>query len=109
VPDGGEVEAVYASDVAALTPALERFSRGAAVLVIEGAMWSRQIFTHLTIDRALPILCRWQVELIVLTQLGRTLPPHPKLEREVAVRCERAIQAYDGMELRLGSGPRVDW
>lgn len=97
----GDVQIVYASDVARLTSSLERFSRGASALVIDGAMWRRRIFTHLTIDRALPTLCSWQVERIVLTQIGRTLPPHRALEGEVAVRCGRAIPAYDGMELTL--------
>ena len=92
---------VYASDVSELTPDLERFSRGASLLVIDGAMWRRQIFTHLRIDQALPELCRWKVERIVLTQLGKTLPDHPRLVREVADLCERASPAHDGLELAL--------
>jgi phosphoribosyl 1,2-cyclic phosphodiesterase len=95
----GDLQIVYASDVAYLTGSLERFCKGASVLVIDGAMWGRQIFTHLTIDRALPELCTWHVGRIVLTQIGKTLPPHRTLEREVAARCERAIPAYDGMRL----------
>jgi hypothetical protein len=63
-------------------------------------MWQRQIFTHLTIDRALPVLCAWDVERIFLTQIGKTAPRHEKLGREVAARCERARPAYDGMVIR---------
>jgi phosphoribosyl 1,2-cyclic phosphodiesterase len=92
---------VYASDVARLTPELERFARGAAVLVIDGAMWKRQLFSHLTIDAALPELCRWDVGRILLTQIGRTLPPHRRLEAEVAARCARARPAYDGLTVRV--------
>jgi hypothetical protein len=95
----GDLQIVYASDVAYLTRSLERFCRGASVLVIDGAMWGRQIFTHLTIDRALPELCTWKVGRIILTQMGKTLPPHPTLERQVTARCERAMPAYDGMRL----------
>ena len=64
-------------------------------------MWRRRIFSHLTVDQALPELCRWKVERIVLTQIGRLLPPHAMLEREVARRCARARSAYDGLELAL--------
>jgi ribonuclease BN (tRNA processing enzyme) len=45
---------VYASDVARLTPRLRRLSRRANLLVIDGAMWRRRLFSHLTIDAELP-------------------------------------------------------
>jgi len=92
---------VYASDVARLTPQLERFARGADLLVIDGAMWRRTIFSHLTIDAALPALCRWQVARIALTQIGKTPPAHGQLEREVEAICHKATPAYDGMEIEL--------
>ena len=38
----GRQALVYASDVACLTPELENFSRGASLLVIDGAMWRSQ-------------------------------------------------------------------
>jgi hypothetical protein len=46
-------------------------------------MWQRSLFSHLTIDRELPALCRWPVERILVTQIGRTAPPHEALERAV--------------------------
>jgi hypothetical protein len=92
---------VYASDVARLTPELERFCRGATALVIDGAMWGRQLFSHLTIDRELPLLCDWRVERILLTQIGRTAPPHDRLVREVRRLCSRARPAHDGLELAI--------
>jgi phosphoribosyl 1,2-cyclic phosphate phosphodiesterase len=97
----GGTALVYASDVAELTPELERFCRGASLLVIDGAMWKRRIFSHLTIDETLPALCEWKVERIVLTQLGRSVPSHDELARETARICARAQPAYDGMELAL--------
>jgi phosphoribosyl 1,2-cyclic phosphodiesterase len=92
---------VYASDVARLTPELERFSRGASLLVVDGAMWRSQLFSHLTIDRELPRLCDWQVERIVLTQIGRTAPAHGRLERATCQLCPRARPGYDGLVLKL--------
>ena len=92
---------VYASDVARLTGELERFSSGASALVVDGAMWGRVLFSHLTIDRELPRLCRWDVERILLTQIGRTAPPHDRLVRDVRSICPRATPAHDGFELRL--------
>jgi phosphoribosyl 1,2-cyclic phosphate phosphodiesterase len=92
---------VYASDVARLTPELERFSRGASLLVIDGAMWRRQLFSHLTIDRELPRLCDWRVERIVLTQIGRTAPAHERLEHETRRLCHRARPGHDGLTLKL--------
>jgi hypothetical protein len=92
---------VYASDVAELTTALERFCRGASLLVIDGAMWRRRLYSHLSIDRELPRLCSWSVERIVLTQIGRTAPPHERLVRAVTRLCPRARPAYDGLELEV--------
>lgn len=92
---------VYSSDVAELTTDLQRFSTGATLLVVDGAMYGRSIFSHLRIDTALPELCRWRVDRILLTQIGRTAPPHEELERETARLCPHAQPAYDGMEVEL--------
>jgi phosphoribosyl 1,2-cyclic phosphodiesterase len=88
---------VYASDVARLTTGLRRMARGAAVLVVDGATWRRTIPSHLRIDRDLPELCGWEVQRILLTQIGRTAPDHGALERCVRAICRRARPAYDGM------------
>ena len=90
---------VYASDVGRLTGELERFARGAGLLVIDGAMWRRRIFSHLTIDAALPVLCGWRVDRIALTQIGKTAPAHEQLTRAVKRTCAKATPAYDGMEI----------
>ncbi|MGZ4248745.1 MAG: MBL fold metallo-hydrolase [Solirubrobacteraceae bacterium] len=92
---------VYASDVACLTPELERLCAGAALLVLDGAMWRRRLFSHLTIDRSLPTVCSWAVDSIMLTQIGRTAPPHPQLQRELTALCARARPAHDGLEVTV--------
>lgn len=92
---------VYASDVARLTEGLRRFSRDASLLILDGAMWHRRLFSHVTIDEALPRVCGWPVGSIVLTQIGRSAPRHEALDAEVAALCPRARPAYDGMELAL--------
>jgi hypothetical protein len=92
---------VYASDVGRLEAPLERLARGAQLLVIDGAMWRRRLFAHLTIDRELPTLCQWPVERILLTQIGRTAPPHDALERAVRDLCPKASPAWDGLTLQL--------
>jgi len=92
---------VYASDVAELTPELRGFSSGAALLILDGAMWGKRLFSHLTIDEALPEACRWPVESIVLTQIGRTAPDHDQLVRSIAALCAKARPAYDGLELAV--------
>ena len=92
---------VYASDVAYLTPELERFCAGATVLVLDGAMWRRRLFSHLTIDEALPTACSWSVDSIVLTQIGRSAPPHEELQPLIAGLCPKARAAYDGLVLSI--------
>jgi ribonuclease BN (tRNA processing enzyme) len=93
---------VYASDVARLTTGLRRFCDGAALLVIDAALWRRRIFSHLAIDEALPELCRWRVERILLTHIGRTAPPQEQLARAVAKLCPRAQPVpREEMELTL--------
>jgi phosphoribosyl 1,2-cyclic phosphodiesterase len=88
---------VYASDVARLTPELKRFSAGATMLILDGAMWQRRLFSHLTIDDSLPEVCSWSVGAILLTQIGRTAPPHSRLQRQVAALCSKARPAHDGL------------
>jgi phosphoribosyl 1,2-cyclic phosphodiesterase len=100
--EDGRATLVYASDVARLDSTLERFARGAHLLVIDGAMWRRTLYSHLTIDRELPALCRWPVERILLTQIGRTAPPHERLERAVADLCPKAAPAWDGLTVEVG-------
>jgi len=97
----GATALVYASDLARLTSALRRFCRGSRLVAIDAALWGRRLYSHLTIDEALPELCRWQVERIVLTHIGRSAPAHERLEQEVASLCPRALPAYDGMKLQL--------
>jgi phosphoribosyl 1,2-cyclic phosphodiesterase len=89
----------YASDVSRLTTDLRAACVGADVLVIDGAMWGRKLFSHLTIDAELSELCRWEPARILLTQIGRTAPSHEALEEEVRARCRRARPAYDGLEV----------
>jgi phosphoribosyl 1,2-cyclic phosphodiesterase len=100
--EDGRARLVYASDVARLESTLERFARGAHLLVIDGAMWRRTLYSHLTIDRELPTLCRWPVERILVTQIGRTAPPHERLQQAVADLCGRAAPAWDGLTVELG-------
>jgi hypothetical protein len=92
---------VYASDVAAPTRALERFASGATVFVVDGATYGRRIFSHLRIDEDLPEICDWDVARILLTQIGRSAPPHEELERRVAEICSRARPAHDGLVIEF--------
>jgi hypothetical protein len=92
---------VCASLVACLTPELERFCAGATVVVLDGAMWRRRLFSHLTIDAALPTACSWSVESIVLAQIGRCAPSHKELQHLVAGLCPKARAAYDGPVLTI--------
>ena len=89
---------MYASDVARVTSELTRFSAGAAILILDGAMWRRRrLFSHLTIDEPLPEVCSWSVGSIMLTQMGRSAPPHPQLQREIGVLCSKARATHDGL------------
>lgn len=92
---------VYASDVGELTAPLEELTRGADLLVLDGAMYGKDIFSHLRIEDAVPQVCRWDVGRIVLTQLGRSVPPHEELVTLVQRLCPRAAPAYDGLVRRL--------
>jgi phosphoribosyl 1,2-cyclic phosphodiesterase len=92
---------VYASDVARLTRELEQFCSGATVLILDAAMWRKRLFSHLTIDEALPTACSWSVDSIILTQIGRTAPPHPQLQRAVAALCPKALAAHDGLVVAI--------
>lgn len=97
----GPIAIVYASDMARLTFGLRHFCRGAGLLAIDASVWRRRIPSHLTIDETLPELCDWPVEQILLTHIGKTVPPHERLEREVARLCPRARPAFDGMTVDL--------
>jgi len=59
--------------------------------VLDGAMWHRRLFSHLTIDEPLPTRCTWPVGSIILTQIDRSAPPDAQLQREAAAsRCHCA-------------------
>ncbi len=92
---------VYASDVARLTAGLRSFSAGADLLVIDGAMWRGAIFSHLSIPSAWPVLAGWPVRRLLLTQIGRSTPPHAALDRWLRARCPRGGAAHDGLTLRF--------
>ena len=64
-------------------------------------MWSKKIFTHLTIDQVLPQLCQKHGKQIDLTQIGKTDPPQQTLKREVKKLCPKAQPAYDGLTLTI--------
>jgi len=95
---------VYVSDVARPTAELREFSRDAGLLIVDGATHRRRIFTHLRIDHDLPEICDWPVERILLTQIGKSCPPHEELVDIVAGLCDRATPAYDGMEVAVPDG-----
>jgi phosphoribosyl 1,2-cyclic phosphodiesterase len=97
----GTTSVVYASDVSRVERRLRQLADGADLLIVDGAMWKRTLFAHLTIDRELPVLCDWPVRRILLTQIGRTAPAHQELERAVAALCPRAAPAWDGLEVAL--------
>ena len=97
----GARSVVYASDIAYLTPELEALCTGATVLVLDGAMWRGRLFSHLAIDQALPTACSWAVDSIILTQIGRTAPPHDDLQRRVAALCAKASAAHDGLAVTV--------
>lgn len=95
---------VYASDVARPVAELGEFASGASVLVLDGATYRRRIFSHLRIDEDLPVACRWRVERILLTQIGRSAPPHEELVEVCRRLCERCVPAHDGMEVVVPPG-----
>ncbi|HSD89508.1 MAG TPA: MBL fold metallo-hydrolase [Kofleriaceae bacterium] len=97
------VSIVYASDVARLTAKLAALCAGCNLLVLDGAMWRRRIFSHLEIQSTAPIVARWPVDRILFTQIGRSTPAHEPLERWLRRVDPRIGAAYDGLELQLTS------
>jgi ribonuclease BN (tRNA processing enzyme) len=98
---------VYASDVARLTPAFAAFSAGCDLLVLDGAMWHRRIFTHLEVLATMPIVAQWPVGRVLLTQLGRSTPTHDRIDRWLHAIDPRIAAAYDGLEVVVKREPRT--
>lgn len=99
----GDTSFVYVSDLARPTDALRKLAAGTDLLVADGATWGQRIFSHLRIDEDLPVLCGWDVGRILLTQLGRSVPEHHVLQRELRTLCPRATPAYDGLRIAVSS------
>ena len=99
---------VYASDVARLTPAFAELARGSDLLVIDGAMWRRTIFTHIEIRATAPLLAEWPVRRVLFTHLGRSTPPHEDLDAWLRAFDPRFGAAHDGLELVLQPSVRRD-
>jgi len=92
---------VYASDVARLTPGLRELADRCDLLVLDGAMWQRTIFTHLEIQAAAPIVATWPVRRVLFTQLGRSTPDHAVLDAWLHAFDPRFGAAYDGLVCTL--------
>lgn len=99
--EAGGRSLVYASDVARLGPRLAALSARCDLLVLDGATWTRRIFTHLEIQSTAPIVQRWPVRRVLFTQLGRSTPPHAELDRWLRRFDPRFGAAYDGLAARL--------
>lgn len=95
------VSIVYASDIARLTAQLAALSTGCDLLVLDGAMWHRRIFTHLEIGATAPLVARWPVGRVLFTQIGCSTPEHAALDRWLREIDPRLGAAYDGLELAL--------
>lgn len=96
-----EKSIIYVSDIAFITTVFTKFCQKADLLIIDGAMWKDQIFTHLTIDKYISEVCRWKVKKIFLTQLGKSIPSHEQLAKEIHFLCSKTSPAYDGLILNI--------
>jgi hypothetical protein len=55
----------------------------------------------LAIEEALPRVCSWTVDSIMLTQIGRSALPHSQLQREVAGLRPKASAACDKLAVTI--------
>lgn len=92
---------VYASDIAIITKSFARFCQNIDLLIIDGAMWKKKIFSHIRIDQEIKQMCTWNVEKIFLTHIGKTAPPHEILQKKLQALCAKAFPAFDGMNIQL--------
>ncbi|MCR4324423.1 MAG: MBL fold metallo-hydrolase [Candidatus Curtissbacteria bacterium] len=92
---------IYASDTAKLTKKFQNICQGADLLIVDGSTWERKIYSHLRVDKDLPKICQWKVSQIFLTQIGKSVPPHEKFQKELTKICPRAFPAYDGLKLYI--------
>lgn len=92
---------IYASDIAFITEDFKKICDGTDLLIIDGSTWKRKIFSHLRVDEDLPKLCRLNICRIILTQIGKSTPPHEKFKKEITKICPRAAPAYDSLIVTL--------
>jgi len=96
-----DLKLVYASDVDELNKDLEKYSKKSKILIIDGAMWGKKLIAHLDIKEVLPRVCKWKVNKIIFTQIGKTAPKYEILRKEIKKIYSKALPAYDGMKLKL--------
>lgn len=98
----------YASDVAQIPPTSRALLENVRTLVLDAAMWfGRPMAAHLTVDQAISIGAELGVDLLVLTQIGHSFPPHDEAEeaarawlRDLGASRPREVRlAFDGMEI----------
>jgi len=99
--DHAGVSIVYASDIARITAKLEALCDRCNLLVLDGAMWRRRIFSHLEIQSAVATVAPWRVDRVLFTQIGRSTPEHEQLDRWLRRVDPRIGAAYDGLELEI--------
>lgn len=91
----------YVSDVASWDKKAAKLMEKADLLIIDGAMWGKKMVAHLDIKEILPKICKWPVKKIIFTQIGRSVPKHEILQKEIKKICPKALPAYDRMHLTL--------
>ncbi len=91
----------YISDAGGWSKKVQKLIPGSDILVLDGAMWGKKLISHLDIKEILPKVKNWGVKKVIFTQIGNTAPNYQKLRREIKKIWDKALPAYDGMEVLL--------
>ena len=99
LPSGKKL--VYISDTSGWSKKVQKEIKGVDIIILDGAMWGRPMFSHLDMKLITPEAKDWKVGRLIFTQIGKTAPPHEKLKSELKNLWPRAEPAFDGMKISL--------
>lgn len=97
----GRTKIVMATDVYQIPSAAQKYFKNADFCLIDAAGWGRSIINHHDVLKFLEQSRNWGIKKILLTQVGRLVPPHNEANRYLAQYFSNASLAYDGMKIKF--------
>lgn len=94
----------YCIDIAGLTPESEKYFKKAKLIIIDGSGWDKPVINHHAVKEFVARAAAWEPQHIIVTHIGRNVPPHNKAQKILRKIFPNTTLAYDGLLVNLVDG-----